>query len=167
MSVSWSKRGGNLIPPLFFVNTGINTTINSKGILKRSKRLLSFSGPNVSLRVCLFVKIVIFESMNILKNYGPNGYPTKRFIRRMVKEYNKALAPYGMGVNPLCVTFSGAYGEEGKSSGILWKAKESMLCMDGFDSFLMDHGVKIKRVKYWGRIHSIWYEALRVDGLGC
>tara|TARA_R110000772_G_scaffold39545_3_gene92899 strand:- start:991 stop:1293 length:303 start_codon:yes stop_codon:yes gene_type:complete len=87
-----------------------------------------------------------------------NGYPSKKYIRYLVAKYNLVLSREGEEINPQCVTFNESYSDMGNRSGILWKATRQMTPMDGFDTYLMEHGIKIKIVKYWGQVHSIWFD---------
>lgn len=106
-----------------------------------------------------WLKIVKFNTSMKTRKYSKrdNGFPYKKDIRHLVDKYNLALSRYDMEVNPKCVTFNESYSEKGKRAGILWKDTSQMMAMDGFHTYLMEHGIKIKAVKYWGQVHSIWF----------
>jgi hypothetical protein len=94
--------------------------------------------------------------MKTMKNIKQStGYPSKKFIRHLLDQYISRLdAQYP--INEKCVVFSDGYLDEGRGAGILWKATKSMEPLIGLHEYLQEHGVKVKRYKYWGQVHSIW-----------
>ena len=86
--------------------------------------------------------------------YYPNGIPTKNTIIRLIEEY---------GVDPSMITFSESY-REGRRVGILFRSAKVKEQMKGFDQFLKDHTIEVKRVKEFGVIHSIWLHSADISG---
>ena len=87
-----------------------------------------------------------------------HGYPSKKYIRYLLERYTDTLDHPLDAIQTKRITFSGMYGEEGKRHGILWMDTRSMKGMNGFHIFLAEHGVKVKMVKDWGEVHSIWFD---------
>lgn len=76
-----------------------------------------------------------------------SGYPKRRLIRKLWKD---------MDIDEEKIVFNADYGE--KRAGFLWRSelldesiKEWMIYAETF-------GIEIKSSKFYGRIHSVWFE---------
>lgn len=78
------------------------------------------------------------------------GYPRKNVIRYILNK---------KGIDTTNLVFSAMY-NEGKRVGILWKTNYLKKELINIEYDLQKAGVKIKRIKREGSIHSIWFEQL-------
>jgi hypothetical protein len=92
------------------------------------------------------------------KNNGirRTGIPSKGYIRLLVVYYLKSINVDVSQIHFKAIVFSEQYLDPDKSTGILWKATKRMEPLIGLDQYLEEHGIKVKRAKYYGDIHSIW-----------
>ena len=80
-------------------------------------------------------------------NYHRQGFPTMKGIKMLLKQH---------GVTIGRIQFCADYGE--KKAGFLWKAHSLDEDLKEWVIFAKQKGVKIKRIKFHGLIHSIWFE---------
>lgn len=80
-------------------------------------------------------------------NYHIEGFPKMKAIKMLLKQH---------GVEIARVQFCADYGK--KKAGFLWKAHSLDEELKDFVLYAKEKGVKIKRIKFHGLIHSIWFE---------
>ncbi len=76
-----------------------------------------------------------------------NGYPIKISIEKLLDE---------CGVDAGTIQFCADYTI--KRAGILWKAHSLDDKLKEFCNLAENNGIKISRTKFFGQIHSIWFE---------
>ena len=85
--------------------------------------------------------------MKVKLQYNDRGYPSKWTIRTLWKLF---------GLNHEKLIFNAEYSHKG--AGFLWKAHSIDEEVKEWIEFAENHGIKIKRVKFEGMIHSVWFD---------
>lgn len=85
--------------------------------------------------------------MKVKLQYTERGYPSKWTIKILWKIY---------GIETEKFIFNAEFGE--KRAGFLWKAHSMDERVQEWIFFAENHGVKFKRIKMDGVIHSVWFD---------
>jgi len=76
-----------------------------------------------------------------------SGYPSKALVRMLWNDHN---------IDEEKIVFNADYGV--KRAGFLWRSDLLDEELREWISIAETHGIVIKSVKFYGRIHSIWFE---------
>lgn len=76
-----------------------------------------------------------------------SGYPKKRLIKKLFEEF---------GIDEDLIVFNADYGI--KRAGFLYRRLSMVESIKEWIEFAKTHGVEFKYTKFYGQIHSVWFE---------
>jgi len=76
-----------------------------------------------------------------------SGYPKQRLIRKLWEEFD---------IDEEKIVFNADYGD--KRAGFLWRSELLDDKMKEWIVYAETFGIQIKSSKFYGRIHSVWFE---------
>ena len=98
--------------------------------------------------VCIFWKSYNIQTYFIVSDlHHISGYPKKRLIRKLFEKF---------GIDEDLIVFNADYGV--KRAGFLYRRLSMVESIKEWIEFAKTHGVQFKYTKFYGQIHSVWFE---------